>query len=127
MMTQGPRSATLLAVSTLPNYGKVLLAGGNEVVAELFDPAAGTFTPTGSTVAAHLGQTATLLKNGQVLIAGGETAAAELYDPSTGTFTATGSMTISRTAHTATLLPDGRVLITGGVQDFGPEIGRAHV
>jgi len=112
-------SATLLANSTLPNYGKVLLAGGGDLIAELFDPAAGTFTPTGSMLAQHLGQTATLLKNGQVLIAGGETASAELFNPSTGKFTATGSMTVSRSGHTATLLPDGRVLIAGGVLDFG--------
>jgi hypothetical protein len=104
----------------LPNYGKVLMAGGGDLIAELYDPTAGTFTATGSMLAPHLGQTATLLQNGQVLIAGGETAKAELFNPSTGTFTATGSMTVSRSAHTATLLPDGRVLIAGGVQDFGP-------
>lgn len=119
LATQGPRSATLLANSTLPNYGKVLIAGGNEVIAELFDPTAGTFTAVGSMLAPHLGQTATLLQNGQVLIAGGETTSAELFDPSTGTFTATGSMTMSRAGHTATLLPDGRVLIAGGA-DFAP-------
>jgi Galactose oxidase, central domain len=119
-IAQDARSATLLANSTLPNYGKVLMTGGDEVISELYDPTAGTFTATGSTVVPHLGQTATLLQNGQVLVAGGETAKAELFNPSTGTFTATGSMTVSRSAHTATLLPDGRVLITGGIQDFGP-------
>lgn len=97
-----------------------LIAGGDDVIAELFDPTAGTFTATGSTGAQHLGQTATLLQNGQVLIAGGETAKAEIFNPSSGAFTATGSMTVSRSGHTATLLPDGRVLVAGGVQDFGP-------
>ncbi len=96
------------------------MAGGNDVIAELYDPTAGTFTATGSMGAQHLGQTATLLQNGQVLIAGGETAKAELFNPSTGAFTATGNLTVSRSGHTATLLPDGRVLIAGGVQDFGP-------
>jgi len=119
-MAQDMRSATLLANSTLPNYGKVLMTGGGELIAELYDPKAGTFTATGSMLARHLGQTATLLQNGQVLVAGGETASAELFNPSTGTFTATGSMTISRTYHTATLLPDGRVLIAGG-QDSVPQ------
>jgi len=104
----------------LPNYAKVLMAGGGDLIAELYDPTAGTFTATGSMGAPHLGQTATLLQNGRVLIAGGETAKAELFNPSTGAFTATGSMTVSRSGHTATLLPDGRVLIAGGVQDFGP-------
>jgi hypothetical protein len=112
-------SATLLANSKLPNYGKVLVAGGGDVIAELFDPTAGTFTATGSMVAYHIGQTATLLQNGQVLVAGGETASAELFNPSTGTFMATGSMTVSRSGHTATLLPDGRVLIAGGVLAAG--------
>jgi WD40 repeat protein len=119
-LAQDARSATLLANSTLPNYGKVLMAGGGDQIGQLYDPAAGAFTVTGSMVAPHLGQTATLLQNGQVLIAGGETATAELFNPSTGTFTATGSMTVSRTGHSATLLPDGRVLVAGGVQDFGP-------
>jgi hypothetical protein len=108
-------SATLLANSTLPNYGKVLVAGGGSQTAELFDPTAGTFTATGSMIALRLGQTATLLQNGQVLVAGGETASAELFNPSTGTFMATGSMAVSRAGHTATLLPDGRVLVAGGV------------
>ena len=115
-LAQDTRSATLLANSTLPNHGKVLMAGGGDLIAELFDPTAGTFTATGSMLAPHLGQTATLLQNGQVLIAGGETAKAELFNPSTGTFTATGSMTVSRSGHTATRLPDGRVLIAGGVR-----------
>jgi len=114
-------SATLLANSTLPNYGKVLVAGGGSQTAELYDATAATFTATtGSMVALRLGQTATLLQNGQVLIAGGETASAELFNPSTATFTATGGMTVSRTGQTATLLPDGRVLIAGGVLDIVP-------
>ena len=119
MIAQLGHSATLLANSTLPNYGKVLMAGGGSQIAELYDPTAGTFAATGSMVAPRTGQTATLLQNGQVLIAGGETASAELFNPSSGTFTATGSMTVLRSLHTATLLPDGRVLITGGVMAAG--------
>jgi len=109
----------------LPN-GKVLVAGGfaNSGVlssAELYDPASGTWTNTGSLAQAHFGHTATLLPNGKVLVAGGEDAfgsflaTAELYDPSNGTWTATGSLNGKRAGHVATLLPDGEVLITGGV------------
>ena len=116
----------------LPN-GQVLVAGGygtNYVVpvpdAEVYDPATGTFSPTGAMVAMRYQHTATLLPNGKVLVAGGcfdsggscpTLASAELYDPATGTFSPTGSMIAGRACHTATLLPNGQVLIAGGV-DF---------
>jgi hypothetical protein len=61
--------------------------------AELYDPAAGTFTITGGLSTEREEHTATLLGNGEVLIAGGSNntgtlASAELYDPAAGTFTA---------------------------------------
>ena len=66
----------------------------------------GTFTTTGSMIAARFGYSATLLFDGRVLIAGGSKfASAEVYDPSTGTFGATGDMLAARWEHTATLLP----------------------
>ena len=58
----------------LPN-GKVLVAGGYNfsypASAELYDPATGTWTTTGSLNTARYVHTATLLPNGQVLVAGG--------------------------------------------------------
>jgi WD40 repeat protein len=105
-------TATLLS-NTGPNAGKVLIVGGNttsgDLVAELYDPATGTFSETGSTTILRAGHTATLLNvgalAGQVLIAGGsDSATAELYNPATGMFTLTGSMTVARTGHTATAL-----------------------
>ena len=80
----------------LPN-GKMLIAGGDDGVvtpqtglniltrAELFDPASGMFSSTGSMSMARESHTATLLPNGKVLIAGGLglssfLASADLYE-----------------------------------------------
>ena len=93
----------------LPN-GKVLVAGGindqrRSRSAELYDPATGTWTATGSLATARYGHTATLLPNGKVLVAGGRDisgaylASAELYDPASGTWTATGSLATARFTH----------------------------
>ena len=118
--------------ATVLQNGQVLVAGGVEAGvtmtvtsgAELYNPATGTWAPTGSMTTARFGHTATLLPNGQVLVAGGDgacvnfscpvLASAELYNPATGTWSATGSMTVARYGHTATLLPNGQVLAAGG-------------
>jgi N-acetylneuraminic acid mutarotase len=109
--------------------GKVLVAGGVGTgysflsSAELYDPASGTFAPTGSMTTPRESHTATLLRNGKVLVTGGHKdrreamtvfASAELYDPESGRFTATGNMARARHKHGATLLADGSVLIVGG-------------
>ena len=115
--------------------GKVLIAGGRNSTcwyscpeltwasAELFDPATGTFTPTGRMAQARYGHTATPLPDGRILIAGGTTpdlpdtdvsSSVEIYDPATGTFAAGGAMLRPRSHHTATLLTDGRVLLGHG-------------
>ena len=113
--------------ATLLLNGKVLVTGGNSdggiavaiASAELYDPANGTWTATGSLITARFNHTATLLPNGKVLVAAGidgsnNLASAELYDPASGTWTATGSLNIARRQHTATLLPNGKVLVAGG-------------
>ena len=112
--------------------GKVLICGGwgkggPLVSAELYEPATGQFTATGTMLHARGDFIALRLADGKVLVAGGEAngavAEAELYDPQRGTFTRTGSMTARRTMHAAALLPDGRVLITGGGEYGRPLAG----
>jgi hypothetical protein len=112
--------------------GRVLMAGGshdsevgNLAQAELYDPATGRFTATGSVATVRSDATATLLSDGRVLIAGGfhpgfppsAIDSAELYDPTTGKFSPTGSMATARYGGTATRLSDGCVLIAGGMDD----------
>ncbi|MFC5747277.1 Kelch repeat-containing protein [Actinomadura rugatobispora] len=119
---------------TLLADGRVLAAGGvggafslppGELAsAEIYDPATGTWTPTGSMRQARYFHSATPLPDGKVLVAGGTSIrsaesyrtldSAELFDPDTGTWSETGPMTDVRTGHPAVPLGDGRVLVAGG-------------
>jgi uncharacterized protein YjdB len=116
----------------LPN-GMVLVAGGynyqppagtiNIASSEIYDPAAGTWSSTGSLAGARYNHTATLLPNGKVLVAGGlfynggqtVLASSELYDPVAGTWSSTGSLVNAVAFHTATLLQNGTVLAAAGM------------
>jgi hypothetical protein len=134
-------TARAFHTATLLVDGRVLVAGGSPgawgttahlASAEIYDPRAGTFTPTGPMTAGREFNTATLLADGRVLLAGGssgsqedvasaaieDVSSAEIYDPNTGTFTLTGQMNDGREYHTATLLSDGRVLVVGGGSDY---------
>jgi hypothetical protein len=122
-------TARVQFTATLLKTGKVLVVGGNGIIvgshgssgnlatAELYDPATGSFSATGSMSTARSGHTATLLNDGEVLVAGGGNyvATAELYDPTTGTFSAASNMVSGRFLQTATLLDTGKVLVAGGL------------
>jgi len=109
--------------ATLLRDGRVLIIGGGSGDgAELYDPATGAFTSTGTQYVYFFHHTATLLSNGSVLItglsyenSGSASNNAVVYNPVTGVFMPTGSMTTSREYQTATLLPNGKVLIAGGL------------
>jgi uncharacterized repeat protein (TIGR03803 family) len=118
----------------LPN-GKVIVAGGvntDQILsgAELYDPARGEWTRTGSLTNGRFDHRATLLPGGEVLVAGGTVgfdtndlpvvaASAELFDPDTGTWAPTGMMATNRFGFTMTLLADGKVLAAGGANSNG--------
>ena len=114
--------------TTLLADGRVLVVGGGDDSAELFDPATETFSPTGSPITRRSGHAAVLLSDGKVLIAGGYSQeggnltmldSAELYDPSIGTFSQTGNMTHFHVKPTATLLANGEILLAGGLDSWG--------
>jgi hypothetical protein len=129
-----PRYGAVAA--TLPN-GRVLIAGGFDEKAdvyqqstELFDPATGTFAANGAELQTpRIDASIASLPNGQVLIAGGQNSSgtltsAELFDPTDDTFTALGQagateLQQARLGATATALADGLVLIAGGFDGAG--------
>ncbi len=113
--------------TTLLTNGLVLAAGGVTVGAggqtvsacELYNPATGLWTTTGTMKTARYSHTAVLLTNGVVLVAGGISnsvtlASAELYNPAAGTWTSTGNLNTPRSSASAFLLTNGTVLIVGG-------------
>lgn len=120
-------TATLLA------GGKVLVAGGGGCgcskygytnSAELYDPAADTWTPAASLALPHSNHTAALIADGRVLVAGGSISLpwekpqdTEMYDPVSDTWTSAGTILgepIDPRYSSATVLPDGKVMVAGG-------------
>ncbi len=128
-----PRSghtATLLA------DGKVLVTGGKSdgpifsfpahTSAELYDPATGRWTATGSLAEARWGHTATLIFAKRHGLGGGRSrlscgriltscaAPPRVYDPASQRWSTTGSMGEARWGHVSIVLQNGTVLVVGG-------------
>jgi hypothetical protein len=126
MMPRGGHSATVL------RDGRVLIVGGNTAldtdtaIAEIFDPASNTFSPTGSLNTPRHGHSATLLPDGRVLVIAGYNrpngwlSDAEIYDPATSQWSVTQPIYAHGVAHIATRLNDGRVFVMAGAKQSGP-------
>ena len=90
--------------------------------AELYDPNAGTWTPTGFPSTAHGGEhTAFLMPDSTVLVAGGldetihVTGVTEYYDiEGDWPLDPLASLNVGRVFHASALLPNGKVLVAGG-------------
>jgi Protein kinase domain len=116
--------------------GEVLVATGSHGLptctrylssAELYNPATGQWTYTGSTLVPRESATAIRLADGRVLLAGGyngggsactdtDPVDTETYDPATGQWSAAGNLPHGWLGGTMVLLPDHRVLMVDGNQ-----------
>lgn len=107
-------------------YGSLQHPVNGTATAEVWSPATGLWSETGSMASKRPGEfQMLLLQDGKVLVVGGSSTddlpagtteiTAEVYDPSTGAFTGTGSMAVARIGEFAvSLLADGRVMAAGG-------------
>ncbi len=116
------------ASATTLGDGKVLVVGGSTAYswssiiasAELYDPAAGAFSATGSLSVGRSSHAAALLGDGNVIVSGGYSAASSLlasverYDVAARVWQSVGSMAAPRAKHTESTLLSGNVLIAGG-------------
>jgi len=123
---------TLFTATSIPDGTfRVVVAGGIQCniitsicktysSAEIYDPATGNWTLTGSLNKARYGHAAAQLSpgTGQVIVSGGfgssTLASAEVFSVSTGTWSLTGSMNNARSFHRSLRLHNGQVLVAGG-------------
>ena len=127
---------TVTVISSGPNVGKILLAGGEDrnygmislASTELFDPLANKFAVGPTMDDARYAHTATAIPSGpnagRILLAGGDNTAygalnsTELYDPASNKFAVGPKMNAARVGHTATVIATGpnagNILLAGG-------------
>jgi len=119
------------SVVTLMN-GKALVIGGAQpsTVAELYDPAADTFTPTKMPMNTARNYTrAVLMTDGRVMITSQGERTAEIYDPANDAFTQLPTKQI-HTFGFLVRLRDGRVMLGGGdmsqasIEIYDPKMGQ---
>ncbi|MFD7641960.1 Kelch repeat-containing protein [Kitasatospora sp. NPDC059795] len=134
-------------VAVVLKDGKVLVVGGTASVGtaqdpalafcELYDPATGAWTPTGSLLRPRALHQATALSDTTVLVTGGRAPGAgddgtfdpfsrrtaEKYDLATGVWTAAADMPAGRAQHRAVAVGTGGVLVIGGTGSDTDEAG----
>jgi len=123
--------------ATLLNDGQVLVAGGYDggsfplavlSSADIYDPATGTFAPTGSLSMVRSGHAATLLNNGQVLVSGGDditgagASTADLYTPAVLTPANLVSIAVTPTAPTLSPGTTQQFIATGTFSDSSKQV-----
>ncbi len=126
-----------LHVAELLPDGRVLVAGGRTCdqpppavcnftfvtnTAEIYDPATGRWTLTGSMSAPRHTTGSVVLPDGRVLVpagfqgTGSPSNGGDVYDPATGTWSPIGRLNVARSRQGAMLLQDGRVFVAFGFQ-----------
>jgi hypothetical protein len=137
------------ATATVLADGKVLIVGGFEgeafdaqarpvAIAELWDPATGSFRQAGTLHDARAIHAAVLLPDGRrVVVIGGAsevglngplpTTSVELWDESTMTFKVLAPLQVARSGPSAALLAGGQVLVVGGADSHDTGIGTAEL
>jgi hypothetical protein len=117
--------------ATTLSDGRIFIAGGDAAgSAEIYDPAANTFSSvTAAMTAARRDHSAVRMADGRVLIVGGTSLDAgnirtgEIFDAATSTFSQVGNSTADEHIHALLrLLPDGKVQIIGGTDHGDIEI-----
>ena len=127
--------------------GEVLVATGSHGLptctrylssAELYNPATGRWTYTGSTLVPRESATAIRLADGRVLLAGGyngggsactntDPVDTEIYDPATGQWSSAGDLPHGWQDGAMVLLPDHRVLMVDGSQQGSGNFAEAVI
>jgi len=126
--------------TALLSNGQLLVQGGltgpgNALVltatAELYNPATGTFTTTGSISQPRGQYYDEILADGTVFVTGGAPlpggANSDIYDPVAGTFSATANYTAVQTGLRPARLLDGTVLLASGVDSIPVTVPNSEI
>jgi N-acetylneuraminic acid mutarotase len=138
LSARGDHRATLIPAGSNAGTagGKVLVTGGQNAgaalaAAEVYDPAANSWTSVSSMASAREAHTLTVLADGRILAAGGASAgvvlaACEVFTPATGAWANAAAMAGARANHIAAPISGDQVLVAGGYAQ-GKPLGSAEL